>query len=136
MLIICVLGRALQVVDDALRSAAEVKNQTSEVVDKKFEIAIEMLSGYETDHYPKGPTLDNSRAKTVRERMEEATTKDKCSSGILNKLKEKLKVRTADPPLDVLLLPTPSQFWMESWSQRQLSSSFSLNPFMITTPPS
>jgi hypothetical protein len=94
------LGRALQVVDDALRSAAEVKNKTSEVVDKKFEMAIEMLGRYETAYHPKDPTLDNGRAKTVRERMEEATTKDKSSSGILNTLKEKLrmKVRFAHPP--------------------------------------
>jgi len=107
-LIICVLGRALQVVDDALRSAAEVKNQTSEVVDKKFEIAIEMLSRYETDHHPKDSTLDNSRAKTVREIMEEATTKDKSSSGILKTLKLGMKVRTAHLPLYVVLMPTPT----------------------------
>ncbi|KAH9955996.1 hypothetical protein BC827DRAFT_1271203 [Russula dissimulans] len=89
------LGKALQVVDDALRSAAEVKNKTSEVVDKKFEMAIEMLGRYETAYHPKDPTLDNGRAKTVRERMEEATTKDKSSSGILNTLKEKLRMKPA-----------------------------------------
>ena len=131
-------GRVLQVVDDALRSAAEVKNQTSEVVDKKFEIAIEMLSGYETDHYPKGPTLDNSRAKTVRERMEEATMKDKWSSGILNTLKEKLrmKVRITHLPLYVVLMPTHSRLWMESRNHRLPSNSISSNPFLTTTPPS
>jgi len=109
-MLIMFLGRALQVVDDALRSAAEVKNQT-EVVDKKFEIAIEMLSGYETNHHPKGPTLDNSRAKTVRERMVEATTKDKSSSGVLNTLREKLrmKVRITHLPLYVVLMSTHSR---------------------------
>jgi len=107
------VGRALQAVDDALSSAAEVKNQKSEVVDKNFETAIEKLSLYEEAYHPppKDPKSDDSRAKTVRGRMEEATTKDKRSSGILNTLKEKLrmKVRITHLPLYVVLMPTHSR---------------------------
>ncbi|KAH9955997.1 hypothetical protein BC827DRAFT_819595 [Russula dissimulans] len=88
------LGKALQIVDDALRSAAKVTKKTSEVVDKKFEMAIKMLGRYETAYHPKDPDLDNGRAKTVRERMEEATRKDK-SSGILNTRKQKSHMKPA-----------------------------------------
>ncbi|KAI9507837.1 hypothetical protein F5148DRAFT_63791 [Russula earlei] len=94
------LGMALKVVDDALRSAAEVKNKTSVEVDNKFETAIATLSAYEAVNHPKDPMTSDSHMKTVRERMSEATTKDKSSSGILNTLKEKLKpapVAWSDP---------------------------------------
>ncbi|KAI9459809.1 hypothetical protein F5148DRAFT_1377460 [Russula earlei] len=66
------LNRALKAVDDALRSAAE-------------------LSAYEAVNHPSDPMSDGSHMKTVRDRMTEATTKDRSSSGILNTLKEKLK---------------------------------------------
>ncbi|KAI9508729.1 hypothetical protein F5148DRAFT_1283665 [Russula earlei] len=69
------LGMALNVVDDALRSAAEVKN-------KDVCRAV---------NHPKDPMSDGSHVKTVCDRMTEATTKDKSSLGILNTLKEKLK---------------------------------------------
>ncbi|KAI9508736.1 hypothetical protein F5148DRAFT_1283672 [Russula earlei] len=69
------INRALKIVDDALRSAAKVKN-------KDVCRAV---------NHPKDPTSDASHMKTVRDRMTEATMKDKSSSGILNTLKEKLK---------------------------------------------
>ncbi|KAI9507836.1 hypothetical protein F5148DRAFT_1284720 [Russula earlei] len=89
------LGMALRVVDDALRSAAEVKNKTSAEVDNKFETAIDTLSAYEAVYHPKDSMSNDSHMKTVRERMTEATKKDKSSSGILNTLKEKLQMKPA-----------------------------------------
>ena len=45
--------RVLEVVDDALSSAADVKNKTSEETDKKFEEAINALNDYEHKYHPK-----------------------------------------------------------------------------------
>src|ERR1700748_1716830 len=89
-----VLDRVLEFVDDALLSAALVKNKTSEI-DKKFETAIDILSKYETAYHPS----DGCRTKTVPERMEAATAKEKSISAILERLKEGLKVRVAHPAL-------------------------------------
>jgi len=45
--------RVLGVVDDALNSAADTKNKTSEGTDKKFEEAINELSAYERECHKK-----------------------------------------------------------------------------------
>lgn len=95
-ILILLFDSALQAVDDALGSAAEVK-KTSKEVDKKFERAIEVLSQYQLHHHPTNPASIDSQPRTVHERMAAAKTKDKSSSTILNGLKEKfcLKVRSA-----------------------------------------
>lgn len=113
-----VLYRVLKLVDDALFSATSVKNKTYKV-DKKFETAIKILSKYETTYHPKSPMSDGRRARTVRERMEEATTKEKSISAILKILKEKLKVRVAYSAL--LRLHSNSQPAPDGWSKPQLT---------------
>ena len=92
---------ALELVDDAIRSAANVKNRTrtSEEVDKNIETAIEALSRYEMRYHPQDPSSEDPDRpnKTVRQRMVTAQEKDESSSSILNRLKEgvSLDVRLA-----------------------------------------
>ncbi len=74
----------IEVVDDALRSAAEARKGKSEDAEAKFKEAIDALSAYERKHY----SMD-----TVTRTMEDAKTEDKSSSKILNRLKEKFQVR-------------------------------------------
>ena len=71
----------LEVVDEALHSAAEAQKKTSEVADEKIQKAIEALSDYETN-YPSGTT-----EKTVAERMQKAQEEDKSKSTFLSSLK-------------------------------------------------
>lgn len=78
----------LEVVDDALGSAAEAQKKTSnwEDVDKKVERAVEALKAYEKKYH-----LD----KIVAKRMvgaEAIQAKDKSSSKTLDRLKEILRV--------------------------------------------
>ena len=88
------MNSALQAVDDALRSAADIMvKKTSKEVDEKFERAIEVLSHYETECHPNKPVSPDGRSMTVLERMETAKAKDKSSSTILNVLKEKLSLK-------------------------------------------
>jgi lysyl-tRNA synthetase class I len=72
------------VVDYALKSATEAQKKTSKEADEKFKSAIEALTAYEKKFHLR---------KTVAERMTAAEAKDKSSSTILNKLREKLRVR-------------------------------------------
>lgn len=73
-----------QVVDDALKSATEAERKTSKDADESFKRAIDALSDYEKKCFSK---------ETVSKRMAAAEAKDKSSSTVLNKLKEKLRVR-------------------------------------------
>ena len=73
-----------QVVDDALKSATEAERKTSKDADESFKRAIDALSDYEKKCYSK---------ETVSKRMAAAEANDKSSLTILNKLKEKLRVR-------------------------------------------
>jgi hypothetical protein len=66
--------------------------KASKEVDAKFERAIEVLSLYETECYPKKSESREGRSPTVLERMTTAKAKDKSSSTILNVLKEKLSL--------------------------------------------
>jgi len=83
----------LELVDDALHSAAEAGTKTSKEADEKFRKAIETLSDYEMDYHDGRPTSDGDDSNTVHRRIEVANAKDKSSSTILNRLKESLKVR-------------------------------------------
>jgi hypothetical protein len=74
----------LQVVDDALYSAAEARKKTTKDADAKFKKATDALSAYEMRYHLR---------ETVTDTMAEAKAKDKSSSTILNKLKETLRVR-------------------------------------------
>jgi hypothetical protein len=73
-----------QVIDDALESATRAQKKPFKEADDKFNNAIDSLTDYEKKCYSKA---------TVAERMAEAETKDKSSSTILNKLRQKLRVR-------------------------------------------
>lgn len=77
----------LDVVDDALKSAAEEGTKTSERVDKKFDTAIKVLDEYHVDYHPE------RSASKLSEGMAEARKKDRDSLTILNRLKEAFRVR-------------------------------------------
>ena len=83
----------MELVDDALHSAAEAGTKTSKEADEKFRMTIETLSDYEMDYHARRLTSDGDDSDTVHRRMEVANAKDKSSSTILNRLKESLKVR-------------------------------------------
>jgi hypothetical protein len=74
----------LQAVDDALKSAAEAKNKTSDGADEAFESAVSMLKDYGRTYHPRQP---------VEKRMKEAEKEDKSSLMVLNRLKETFRVR-------------------------------------------
>jgi hypothetical protein len=85
-----VFHRALQAVDDALKSAAEAKTKTSNGADKAFKNAVEMLTIYGRNYHP---------GEAVEERMEKAEEEDKSSLKVLNRLKETFHVREELTPL-------------------------------------
>jgi hypothetical protein len=89
----------LELVDDALHSAAEAGTKTSKEADERFRRAIETLSDYEMDYDASRATSFGDDSNTVHRRMEVANAKDKSSSTILNRLKESLKVREDPAPL-------------------------------------
>jgi hypothetical protein len=72
-----------KVVDDALESAAKTQNKKSKDVDDKFKKAIEALGNYEKKWHSK---------ETIVEKMADAV-KEKSSSTILNRMKEKLHLK-------------------------------------------
>jgi hypothetical protein len=74
----------LQAVDDALKSATEVEKKTSSGADKAFENAVNVLTDYGRAYYP---------VEAVAERMKKAGEEDRSSLKVLNKLKEKFRVR-------------------------------------------
>ncbi|KAI9448755.1 hypothetical protein BJY52DRAFT_1216206 [Lactarius psammicola] len=127
------LRRVLEVVDDALSSAADPKNKTSGT-DKKFEGAINALSDYEQRYHqnqrdvsngPQGVSNgqhdvtkgqqgalngkgDVTKGLPVAERMKSARENDKkSSSNLLNRLKQSFKTKLVEGPTKVarFLLP-------------------------------
>jgi hypothetical protein len=74
----------LQVVDDALYSAAEARKKTTKDADAKFKKAIDALSTYEKKYHFR---------ESVTYTMAEAEAKDKSSSTILKRLKGTMHVR-------------------------------------------
>jgi len=95
---------ALQVADDALKSATKAEQKTSEDVDKRFEMAINALSEYERRQHSR---------ETVHKVMAEAKARDKSSVTVLDRLKEKFRVREELAPLlRRILIPIPSQLRM------------------------
>jgi hypothetical protein len=80
----------LDVVDDALDSAAKEGRKTSERVDEKFKVAIQVLDVYHTGYH--------KRPSGLPERMAEAREIDQSSSTIMNRLKEVFRVREKFAP--------------------------------------
>ena len=117
-----------QAVDDALESAGKTKNKKTKEADEKLKRAINALGDYGEKWHSKD---------IVVRRMEEAEAKDKSSSKILNKMKEKLgfkKVTSSDHAsshtnTDSILIP--SRLWKR---QRGRSSSISTSPFLTAIP--
>jgi hypothetical protein len=73
-----------QVVDDALKSSAEVEKKTTMDADAKIKKAAYALSAYEKKYHLR---------ETVTQRMSEAEEKDKSSLKILNRLNVAFRVR-------------------------------------------
>jgi hypothetical protein len=73
----------LQVVDDALYSAAEAGKKTTKDADTKFKKATYALSAYEKKYH---------RTETFTHVMVEAEAEDKSSSTVLKRMKETLRV--------------------------------------------
>lgn len=61
----------------------------------KLEEAINALCQYEIDCHRREPVSDDSCDKRIRERMTAAKAKDQSASGILNALKEKLRLKVS-----------------------------------------
>jgi hypothetical protein len=80
--------------DDALKSATEARNWISEKADKKFAMAIDLLSDFEMDFPSKDPTSDPNIGKMTT-RPGEANTSDtsKSPSKILCSLKKNLHAK-------------------------------------------
>jgi flavin-dependent dehydrogenase len=77
---------ALQLVDDALMSAAQAGTKASKEADEAFKEAVNMLSDYERKYH-------SEFEETVSRRMEKAEKEDKSSLKVLNRLKETFRVR-------------------------------------------
>ena len=75
--------------EDALKSATEARNWISEKADKKFAMAIDLLSNFEMDFPSKDPTSDPNTGKMA---TMEANTSDtsRSPSTILYSLKKNL----------------------------------------------
>ena len=74
----------LQVVDDTLRSASKAREGTSNDVDAKFKRAIDALNTYEKKYHS---------SESVTQTMAEAEAVDKLSSTVMDRRKEKTRVR-------------------------------------------
>jgi hypothetical protein len=87
-----------------LSFAADAKGKTSKEADEKFQEATELLGDYERKSLLKGqnPSENGRRDSTVFKRMEEAKSKDKSSSTMLSKLKEKFHSKVRLVPVDLL----------------------------------
>lgn len=77
---------ALQLVDDALKSAAKAGKKTSKEADEAFNEAASMLSVYERKYHP-------GSEGTVPERMEKAEKEGKSSLKLINRLRDTFRVR-------------------------------------------
>lgn len=99
------LRKVLEVVDDALSSAAETQNKTSKGTDKKVEDAVSALSAYEQKFRSK--QQNSTDGQQIAERMKSAKENDKSSSGILSRLKRCLQAKPVKGPTKVarFLLP-------------------------------
>jgi hypothetical protein len=91
--------------DDALKSVAEVKDWTSEEVDKKFVKAIHLLGAFEKDFSSKAPTSDPNIGGMVTSDLEaKMDDTSKSPSAILyalkNNLHAKVKFLSVSLPLD------------------------------------
>jgi hypothetical protein len=87
--------RVLIAADDALRSAVESVDRTSEV-DKKFGEAIHLLSGFEMDSVFDDPTSDSNIGSTIT-REAKLSDKSKSPSTILHALKKNLHAKVKFP---------------------------------------
>jgi hypothetical protein len=87
-----------------LNCAADAKGKTSKEADEKFQEATELLGDYERKSRCKdqNPADNGKWDATVFKRMEEAKSKDKSSSTMLSKLKEKFHLKVRLVPVDLL----------------------------------
>lgn len=76
----------LQVVDDALYSATEAGKKSTKKADAEFKKATDALNAYEKKYHP-------NQDPKVTQMMAGAKAKDKSSSTVLKRLKERLSVR-------------------------------------------
>jgi hypothetical protein len=78
--------------------------KTSREADEKFQEAANLLCDYERKSFLKdqNPTENGRWDSTVLKRMEEAKSKDKSSSTMLSKLKEKFHSKVRLVPVDLL----------------------------------
>lgn len=84
------LRRVSKFVDNALKSATEARKETSNKADKQFKMAVKVLE--EREMLQKGWSKQ-TRPDTVAHTMAVVEAMDKSASTILNKLREKLRVR-------------------------------------------
>lgn len=117
--------RASLLVDDALKSATEAQEKTSNEADEKFQRASDNI---QRQQYLKGALYESA---SVDRMMERAKAMDKSASTILNRLREKWRVREE---LQVTflrhkLIPIPSH--PQKWGRYRSSSSFT-GPFLTT----
>ncbi|KAF8477767.1 hypothetical protein DFH94DRAFT_92510 [Russula ochroleuca] len=89
------LRNVLIAADDALKSVAEVKDWTSEEVDKKFVKAIHLLGAFEKDFSSKAPTSDPNIGGMVTSDLEaKMDDTSKSPSAILYALKNNLHAKS------------------------------------------
>jgi hypothetical protein len=102
--------------DDALMSAVEAENRTSERVDKKFEEAILLLSRFEEDFLSKDPTSDPNIGGTTGEAK--MSDKSESPSTILSALKKNLHSKVKFPSVSLPLATDESKPMSNKRSKR------------------
>ena len=129
------INRVFIAADEALKSATAA-DRTSEEVDKKFRVAIHMLSGFEKDFaslvaIPLAPTFGSDTG------FLEGKMSDNPESPLttLYALKENLHSKVKFPSVCFYLstLTNPSQWEINYRNQQGQSSFISLAPFLIPT---
>jgi hypothetical protein len=86
IILMTIFDSVLRVVDDTLKNAARAGTKTSEHVNEKIELAIQMLERYHIEYHP-GRVGPN-----IRERMARARENDQFSSTIRNRLNATFRV--------------------------------------------
>jgi hypothetical protein len=87
-----------------LSCAADAKGKTSKEADQKMKEATKLLGDYERKYHLKDqdPTEYIKQDNTLLKMMDEARSKDKSSSTMLSKLKERFHSKVRLAPVDLL----------------------------------
>ena len=96
------LKSVLIAADDALKSAAEARNWISEKADRKFALAIQLLSDFEMDFPSKDPTSDPNIGKMATREANMSDT-SRSPSTILCSLKKSLHAKVKFLPVSLPL---------------------------------